>query len=116
MPHEAVRQKLIEELRTLSGRQDVIEAHLRNADRSVPDDWSDRATFTENDEVLEALDDHGRARLAALRGALIRIEEGVFGSCVSCGEDIDPRRLAAMPEAEQCVACAAESERAEANP
>ena len=110
MPHETIREHLIEELRTLTARQNIIGAHLRNADRAMPDDWGERATFIENDEVLEALDDHGRARLAILQAALVRIEDGSWGRCAACGEDINPRRLAAMPETERCIDCATANE------
>ncbi len=105
---EATRQKLIKEMATLTARKGVIEAHLRNADRELPDDWSERATFVENDEVLEALDDHGRRRLAALNAALERMDKGTWGVCRTCEEDINPRRMKALPEADMCVECASD--------
>jgi DnaK suppressor protein len=37
--------------------------------------------------------------------ALRRIEEDEYGECSACGEDIDPRRLDAHPEAPMCVGC-----------
>lgn len=39
--------------------------------------------------------------------ALGRIDEGEFGFCLTCGESIDPARLANDPSVSQCVACAA---------
>lgn len=39
--------------------------------------------------------------------ALGRIDEGKFGFCLTCGESIDPARLANDPSVSQCVACAA---------
>ena len=45
---------------------------------------------------------------SAIKAALSRIEEGEFGCCVSCGEDIDPRRLELSPTAPTCIKCAAD--------
>lgn len=45
--------------------------------------------------------------------ALIRIEEGTFGECDECGEDIELRRLEARPVATLCIACKEDQERRE---
>ncbi|MAI10305.1 MAG: hypothetical protein CBD27_04730 [Rhodospirillaceae bacterium TMED167] len=38
--------------------------------------------------------------------ALLRIEAGDFGYCTSCGNDIEPKRLANDPAVPLCLACA----------
>jgi DnaK suppressor protein len=45
--------------------------------------------------------------------ALVRIDEGTFGECEECGEDIELRRLEARPTATLCVGCKEEQERKE---
>ncbi len=45
--------------------------------------------------------------------ALVRIEEGTFGECSECGEDIELRRLEARPTATLCVGCKEDQERKE---
>ena len=45
--------------------------------------------------------------------ALKRIEEGTFGECDACQEDIELRRLEARPTATLCVFCKEEQERKE---
>ena len=45
--------------------------------------------------------DHLRDAQAALR----RIEEGSFGTCQECDEDIHPKRLAVVPWATFCIGC-----------
>jgi DnaK suppressor protein len=45
--------------------------------------------------------------------ALKRIEDGSFGLCEECGEEIEVRRLEARPTATLCVACKEEEERRE---
>lgn len=40
-----------------------------------------------------------------LNAALDRIQSGVYGTCVDCGEDIGFERLAAYPTAKRCIRC-----------
>src|SRR5450432_253235 len=49
-------------------------------------------------------------RLRSLEDALRAIEEGSYGSCTSCGGDIPPKRLEAVPWSSCCVACQERSE------
>src|SRR5882757_723273 len=44
-------------------------------------------------------------QLRDARAALRRIEEGNFGTCQGCDEDIHPKRLAAVPWALFCIRC-----------
>jgi DnaK suppressor protein len=44
-------------------------------------------------------------QLRDARAALRRIQEGAFGSCQECDEDIHPKRLAAVPWASYCIRC-----------
>ncbi len=44
-------------------------------------------------------------QLRDARAALRRIEEGSFGTCQQCDEDINPKRLAAVPWAALCIRC-----------
>ncbi|WP_261396952.1 TraR/DksA family transcriptional regulator [Leisingera aquaemixtae] len=41
-----------------------------------------------------------------LKAALARIEEGEYGYCEDCGEDISLKRLALDPAALKCISCA----------
>ena len=49
--------------------------------------------------------DRESSQLREARAALIRIEEGSFGACQECDEDIHPKRLAAVPWATFCIRC-----------
>jgi RNA polymerase-binding transcription factor DksA len=48
--------------------------------------------------------------LAAVNGALDRIEDGTFGACQQCGQKISEERLKAIPYAALCIECARKSE------
>jgi RNA polymerase-binding transcription factor DksA len=37
--------------------------------------------------------------------ALARIQQGTFGVCVACGDDINPRRIDALPWTQYCLRC-----------
>lgn len=50
-----------------------------------------------------------QAERAAIDAALARIEEGEFGFCVKCGEEIAPARLEHNPAASTCIQCAREA-------
>jgi DnaK suppressor protein len=49
--------------------------------------------------------DRGFDQLQSARAALRRIQEGSFGTCQHCDEDIHPKRLAAVPWAAFCIRC-----------
>lgn len=46
-----------------------------------------------------------RQKLKLIDAALARVEEGDFGVCQECGEDIPLKRLNIIPWAAHCVAC-----------
>ena len=47
-----------------------------------------------------------RELLREVEAALERVEGGLFGECLECGEAISPGRLAANPAARHCINCA----------
>lgn len=106
----AVRSKLEAQLAQLEDRGERIEAHQQNVDREIPQDWEERAVFRGNDEVVDRLEEHTRRDIAAVRAALRRMDKGVWGECVRCGDEISEARLAALPTALYCLSCAESSE------
>jgi DnaK suppressor protein len=50
--------------------------------------------------------------LARTERALVKLDEGTYGDCDSCGQPIAPARLQAMPDGVLCLACAAKARRA----
>ena len=69
-------------------------------------DDEERATEREGDEVLESLGSASAAELRAVRAALKRIEDGTYGECANCGEEIAEKRLEIIPHAARCAKCA----------
>lgn len=87
----------------LSARRERIQAHGRDG---VPADFAEQATARENDEVVAALAVQVDSELRQVGAALARLERGDYGTCTRCGDAIAPARLAALPYAEHCAACA----------
>ncbi len=81
-----------------------------------PDDFPDEID-TASSEVNVAftgrLRERERGLLSKIEAALEKIEDGVYGECESCGEDIGLKRLEARPVAELCIDCKAEQEKIE---
>lgn len=100
------RARLHEQLKGLLSRADKVQAHLRQADRELPQDWEDRASLLENDEVLDALDASTRGEIAQIRAALARLDAGSYGRCEGCEGRIPEGRLQVLPTATRCVRCA----------
>lgn len=98
----------------LNRELDQVEARLHALESPTPDihgDAADMQTARQGQEDLVT----ERARLTETRrrivSALIRIEEGTYGDCLSCLEPIGAARLAAVPFAELCLSCKATEER-----
>lgn len=52
-----------------------------------------------------ALRQNAERLLGQVNDALERLEEGTYGRCEQCGEEIDPARLKALPYATLCLRC-----------
>ena len=68
------------------------------------DELDEIVTAFERDIAVQKLDRESRL-LRQILGALSRIENGTFGTCLHCDEEISRKRLAAVPWAPFCLAC-----------
>ena len=97
----------------LKHRQNELNSRIENlkkdAARKASADWSEQAQERENDEVIDALGNSALVELQQIHHALDRMEQGEYGICVDCGENIPEPRLLAMPYALQCIKCASKS-------
>ena len=69
-------------------------------------DFSEQATETENDGVLDEIHHEAKLELSLVKSALKRISDGLYGSCKDCDEPINPDRLSALPYITTCIKCA----------
>ena len=75
-------------------------------DDPMPNDWEDRPSERQGDEVLEALGNADLDELRRIDAALARIEDESYGICAKCGDPISDERLRAVPTAALCRNCA----------
>lgn len=86
------------------------------ADTTNFPDPNDRAT-QESDRTFELrIRDRERRLINKIREALERIDDGTFGTCEMCGEEISEGRLKARPVTTLCIDCKIEEERKEKTP
>lgn len=85
----------------------------REANEEVANDIADRASSSYTKEFLFTQSANDRNLLQMVEGALIRINEGTYGECVSCGSEINSKRLEAVPWARHCIGCQEKHEKGE---
>lgn len=90
-------------LADLIHRAEVIEDDLRHP---LDKDWEEQAIDLADDEALAGVDEVLRNEIQQIRLALLRIENGTYGTCAKCGNPIGLERLKARPIATRCISCA----------
>lgn len=108
MQLDEIRSELLKKLTTLLERSGNITEQLRD---TPPSDWEELAIFRENDEVAEALDDITRSEIEDIKHALRRMDAGEWQYCETCGDEIHPDRLRALPTTRYCIRCASAREK-----
>ncbi len=99
------REEILEVLE--SHRQSLIESATQN-DKPVGTPYSihmEYGTETEEREKTMFFIAREEKMLNYIDAALMRIERGNYGICISCGKLIDKRRLEAVPHTQLCIEC-----------
>jgi DnaK suppressor protein len=65
-----------------------------------------RVDAMQSQQMAMALRQQNQLRLQRIDQALRFIDNGRYGVCVKCGEDISESRLSVVPESVLCVKCA----------
>jgi DnaK suppressor protein len=104
---EAIRAEL-EEIKTSVERQ--LAEHGApvggdNIDLDVNEGFADSAQATTERAQLISLIEQLRAQHAEVTKALSRLDDGTYGKCERCGNEIPIERLEAIPTASLCVTC-----------
>ena len=73
-------------------------------------DLTDQASVDWDRNFDMRIRDRERRLIYKIREALGRIEDGSFGICEMCGEEISEKRLEARPVTTLCIDCKTESE------
>ena len=73
-------------------------------------DPTDRASLESDRNFMLRIKDRELKLIKKIKKALDRIENGTFGLCEKCGDDISIKRLKARPVTTQCIDCKTEEE------
>lgn len=92
----------------LEARQEELSRVIRNRDGIVIEKSADALDevqhATERELAIRNLDRESQL-LRQVRGAVRRLNDGHFGVCMHCEEDISPKRLSAVPWTAYCITC-----------
>jgi DnaK suppressor protein len=96
----------------------VLEARIAETEHAIEDaeqeiransarhaDAADQAAAEYERQTLAHKAAVARQTLRNLTQALARMRQETFGECVQCGNDIEPKRLDAIPWARYCLKC-----------
>ncbi len=88
-------------------RHELAELGFGDAEGLTYDaNFADSSQVTAERGEVEALAGSLREALNDVEAALVKLDNGTFGVCEGCGEQIPPGRLEAMPGAKLCMNCA----------
>ncbi len=99
--------------------KDRLEELLSHADNTVSGmtapkenfpDPTDRASLEADRNFMLRIRDRENKLIKKIKKALDRIENGTFGICEKCGEDISVKRLKARPVTTHCIDCKTKEE------
>src|SRR3970040_2636493 len=97
--------------RLVQKKQEILEAYNKNktygqqADEDGPQDIADKAASSYTKEFLFSLSNSERDMLHLVDDALLRIRDRRYGVCASCEDEMNLKRLEAVPWARLCLAC-----------
>lgn len=100
----------LEEL--FSGAEKAVSGMSGTKEENFPDP-TDRASHETDRNFLLRVKDRERKLISKVKEALQRIEDGTYGICEICGEDISEKRLEARPVTTFCIDCKKEEEELE---
>jgi DnaK suppressor protein len=99
------RDRLLGRREGLVGQVMEAEQYSRERDSEATQDPADMAANAYTKELLFSMSANDRRLLELIDEALVRIESGDYGECVHCGEDVQDKRLEAVPWARHCLRC-----------
>jgi len=95
---------LNERLKSLINEAEKTMTGMTDFKDNFPDP-TDRAALESDRNFMLRIRDRERKLVLKIEEALERIENGTFGICETCGEEISEARLKARPVTTQCIEC-----------
>ena len=102
---ELYKKQLLAKQEELLHAVSKSEQDGREADEEATQDIADKAANSYTKEFLFHRSDENRRVLQLVNEALERVRSGAYGCCVACGEEVQTKRLEAVPWARHCFEC-----------
>lgn len=109
---EYLKKMLIDQLESLLKQGGDTVNGVRSQDGRFSDPL-DRASYDEAQSNLLRIRDRESRLIDKIRNALECMEDGTYGICELCGEDISFKRLEARPVTTKCIECKLKEEKLE---
>ncbi|HIJ54695.1 MAG TPA: RNA polymerase-binding protein DksA [Deltaproteobacteria bacterium] len=106
---EYFKKLLTNHLNGLLEQADDTVSGMTTPKENFPDP-TDRASLEADRNFMLRIRDRESKLINKIKKTLDRIENGTFGICESCGENITTKRLKARPVTEQCIECKTKEE------
>lgn len=103
------KELLTQRLDDLLAQADNTVSGMTAPKENFPDP-TDRASLEADRNFMLRIRDREHKLIKKIKKALDRIENGTFGICESCGEEISIKRLKARPVTTQCIECKTKEE------
>ena len=103
------RDLLTQRLKDLLNQADDTVSGMTDQRENFPDP-TDRASLEADRNFMLRIRDRENKLIKKIKKALDRIENGTFGVCEICGEEISIERLKARPVTTQCIDCKTKEE------
>src|SRR3989337_3013577 len=102
---EIYRKRVLAKQEELLRLVSKSEQDGRQADGEHTQDIADKAANSYTKEFLFHQSDDNRRILQLVQEALGRIKSGEYGRCVACQEEVQQKRLEAVPWGRHCIEC-----------
>ncbi len=107
---EFFRNLLNQKLEALLAGAGKAVVEMSSTEEEAFPDPTDRASLETDRNFLLRVKDRERRLIAKIQEALKRIDNGAYGICEICGEEISEKRLEARPVTTSCIKCKEEEE------
>ncbi|MFB3922687.1 MAG: TraR/DksA family transcriptional regulator [Terriglobia bacterium] len=102
---EIYKKRLLAKQEELLRQVSKSEQDGRQIDEDTTQDIADKAANSYTKEFLFHQSDDNRRILQLVHDALERLKSGSYGLCVACQEEVQVKRLEAVPWARHCIEC-----------
>ena len=102
---ETYKKRLLQERQDLLALVTRTEQEGRLVEEEGTKDLADKAANSYTKEFLFHQSSNERTVLQMIEEALARVGNSRYGECLQCGEEMDDKRLSAVPWARYCIPC-----------